>query len=365
MITMKSKGIGNRRTKFCNLVFALVLLVSLAACSQKEAKTEADTSHKFWVWLNPSDKDSDQELEVRYKKYYDAGVKGIFFEADNERHYRIAKKQGLETHRWMWIMNRGESFVRENHPEWFAVNRKGESSFDKPAYVDYYRWLCPSRPEVVEYLKQNVENTLKKEYVDGIHLDYIRFCDVVLPVNLWAGYGIVQTQELPEYDYCYCDVCKAKFKNEYKQNLDSIEFPDESMSWRKFRYDAVNNVVAQLSAVAKQNNKAITAAVFPTPEEARRNVRQDWTNWDLTAVYPMIYHGFYREPTSWIGTAVAEGVKTLNGKFPLYAGVYLPDFKDMADLKDGIKYALDNGAAGVSLFGNIDDEVLKVISEFK
>jgi len=344
------------------------LLPFFTACNGNKEKTDNGTvkeTHKFWVWINPQQGESDDSLAIRYKKFHDAGIKGIFFEADNEQHYRIAKKQGLETHRWMWIMNRGEEYVRKNHPDWYAVNRKGESSFDKPAYVEYYRWLCPSRPEVVEYLKGEVDKTLNLDYVDGIHLDYIRFCDIILPVNLWKNYGIVQTQELPEYDYCYCDVCKSKFKEEYAQNVDSIQYPQESLSWKKFRYNAVTNVVNQLTAVAKNHKKAITAAVFPTPDVAKRNVRQDWTNWDLTAVYPMIYHGFYKENTSWIGTAVAEGVRGLDGKFPLYAGLFLPDFKDMNDLHDGIKYALDNGAAGVSIFGRVDDEVLKVLSDFK
>ena len=136
------------------------------------------------------------------------------------------------------------------------------------------------------------------------------------------------------------------------------------MSWKKFRYDAVTNVVNELTKVAKSHDKAITAAVFPTPDVAKRLVRQDWTNWDLTAIYPMIYHGFYKEQTPWIGTAVKEGLKGLNGRFPLYAGLYVPDFKDKNDLRDGIRYALDSGAAGVSIFGQVDDEMLALLKEF-
>ena len=349
----------------CLLLFALMTIFS--SCNKKEAMSEStiDSTHKFWIWLNPQKGESDEIVAERYKKYYDAGVKGILFESDNEQHFRIAKAQGLETHRWMWIMNRGEDFVKKNHPEWYAKNRNGESCLDKPPYVDYYRWLCPSRPEVLEYLKGQVDSTLSKDYVDGIHLDYIRYSDAVLAVNLWSVYGIEQTQEYPQYDYCYCEICKKKFQDEYGQNLDSIQYPTESLSWKKFRYDAVSNIVKELTQVAKNHNKAITAAVFPTPDVAKKLVRQDWTNWELTAVFPMIYHGFYKEPTSWIGTAVKEGLRGLDGRFPLYAGLYIPDFKDNNDLRDGIKYALDNGATGVSLFGTIDDEKLELIKEFK
>lgn len=349
---------------------ALSLVALLSSCKgqgeeQKASVWEVDPTHKFWVWLNPQEGESDTDVSARYKKYYDAGVKGIFFGTVNEQHFRLAKEQGLEAHHWMWIMNRGEDFIRENHPEWYAVNRKGESCFDKPPYVGYYRWLCPSRPEVAEYLKGKVKESLDKEYVDGIHLDYVRYSDGVLASNLWDVYGIVQTEELPEYDYCYCDICKAKFKEEYGQDIDSIAYPTESLSWKKFRYDGVNNIVAQLTQVAEDHNKAITAAVFPTPDVAKRLVKQDWTNWQLSAVFPMIYHGFYKENTSWIGTAVQEGLRGLDGRFPLYAGLYLPDFKDVNDIRDGVKYALDNGASGVSLFGDMNDEILSMIKEFK
>jgi hypothetical protein len=101
--------------------------------------------------------------------------------------------------------------------------------------------------------------------------------------------------------------------------------------------------------------------VFPTPEIARRNVRQDWTNWNLDGICPMIYHGFYKEGVGWIGDAVAEGVHFLAGKFPIYAGVYLPDFKNDDEVKTGIQNALKNGAAGISFFGNVTPGVLDAL----
>jgi uncharacterized lipoprotein YddW (UPF0748 family) len=117
----------------------------------------------------------------------------------------------------------------------------------------------------------------------------------------------------------------------------------------------------RLAKVAQAHKKPITAAVFPTPEVAKRNVRQDWVSWNLDWICPMIYHGFYKEDVAWIGSAVAEGVKALNGKFPLYAGLYLPDFKNSGEIKEGVVHALKNGAAGISLFGNVTEEVLQAL----
>jgi hypothetical protein len=343
------------------------LLVSVA--SQLPLKSEASVTEankkrkklKNWIWTNPNQKDTDDELKIRYVAYKAAGVTGMFFEADSERHFRAAKAQGLETHRWMWTFNRAELITV--HPEWYSKNRNGDSCADKPPYVNYYRWLCPSREEVQQYLEQQVTDILNKDYVDGIHLDYVRYCDVVLPVNLWDKYHIEQTKELPEYDYCYCEVCRSKFKDQYGITLSDIQYPEASLSWRLFRYNNISRVVNSLSAIAHQHKKLITAAVFPTPEVARRNVRQDWTNWKLDGVCPMIYHGFYKEKVSWIGDAVAEGVHFLAGSFPLYAGLYLSDFKSDDELRQGIQYALKNGAAGVSIFGNASQQVLDILQQ--
>ena len=316
---------------------------------------------KNWIWINPNLKDTDEDLKTNYVAYKAAGITGIFFENDSERHFRAAKAAGIEAHRWIWTFNRAEKVA--DHPEWYSKSRNGDSCADKPPYVQYYRWLCPSRPEVQEYLTTTVNEILTKDYVDGIHLDYVRYCDVILPVNLWDKYKIEQTKELPEYDFCYCEVCQAKFKEQYGKDIKAIQYPDASLSWRLFRYGNIIRVVNAISAVAHQHKKPITAAVFPTPEVARRNVRQDWTNFKLDGVCPMIYHGFYKESVSWIGDAVAEGIHVLNGKFPLYAGLYLSDFNNDEEVRSGIQYALKNGASGVSFFGRVTPSVLAILKQ--
>ena len=353
------------RRKFIKSSLLTSLAAPLASIAAPVTNTFESNSNnkkwKHWVWVRPNKADTTEKLQKEYETYYNAGIRGIFFEADSEKHFRAAKAQKLEAHRWMWTMNRGEASLLKAHPDWYAVNRIGESCADKPPYVGYYRWLCPSREEVAQYLEADVKNILSKDYVDGIHLDYVRFCDVILPVNLWAQYNIVQKEELPQYDYCYCNVCKQKFKEEKGQDIDSINYPEESLSWRQYRYDAITKIVNRLAKIANAQKKPITAAVFPTPEVARRIVRQDWTRWNLNAVYPMIYHGFYKEPVAWIGDAVQEGVFNLHNKFPLYAGLYLPDFKSPAEVEEGMRLALQKGAAGISIFGNVTNEVLQAL----
>ncbi|WP_437922368.1 family 10 glycosylhydrolase [Sphingobacterium sp. LRF_L2] len=335
--------------------------LSLAALPLNNSKllatTKASTAplnFDIWLWMRPSGNESESQLKERFSHYRDAGVRGIFFEDYSKRHFQLAKEYGLETHRWMWTMNRGEKDLLEKHPEYYAVSRSGKSCADNPPYVNYYRFLCPSHPDVPKYLEEKAREQLAKEDVDGLHLDYIRYPDVVLPVNLWQNYNLDQSTELPDYDFCYSKFSKAAFLKETGIDIDKVERPEQSLSWRSFRYGQITKIVNRICDAALEYEKPVTAAVFPTPDLARRIVRQDWPSWNLTAVFPMIYHGFYKEPIHWIGTAVAEGVNSLQGKYPLFAGLYIPDFKNKEELKQGIILAKKNGAAGVSLFGETD-----------
>ncbi|MEI6277716.1 MAG: family 10 glycosylhydrolase, partial [Prolixibacteraceae bacterium] len=252
-----------------SLLTGIGLMGANSSMAMPEIPKKKNVGPKHWVWENPNKKEDEKTLTEKYTKFYEAGIRGMFFENDSELHFKVAKSVGLEAHRWMWTMNRGEKELLENHPDWYAVSHDGKSCATNPPYVGYYHWLCPSKPEVLQYLKDQVKEILNKPNVDGIHLDYIRFCDVILPVNLWKNYKIDQSSELPEYDFCYCETCRKNYEAKYGTDPLKLEHPDQSPSWRKFRYDLITNVVNQLSDVAHQSHKVVTAAVFPTPEIAR------------------------------------------------------------------------------------------------
>lgn len=343
------------------------LQVGNSVASTSAALPQLPLLFDFWLWARPNADETEKQLKKRYQSYREAGVRGIFFEDYSKRHFQIAKEHGLETHRWMWTMNRGEKDLLANHPEYYAVSRSGKSCATNPPYVGYYRFLCPSHPDVPKYLEDKAREQLEKEDIDGLHLDYIRYPDVVLPVNLWQNYNLDQSTELADYDFCYSEYSKVAFLKETGINIDEVERPEQSLSWRSFRYGQITKIVNRICTAAEEYKKPVTAAVFPTPDLARRIVRQDWPSWNLSGVFPMIYHGFYKEPIHWIGTAVAEGVQSLKGKYPLYAGLYLPDFKNLDEVRSAIQLAKDNGAAGASLFGesDFDAETIKLLRSLK
>lgn len=313
-----------------------------------------------WTWINGRRQWTPDEWRSQFRRIKASGIGSVLVSGSNDGPARIAREVGIEFHRWMWILNRsGDGWVRENHPEWFTVSREGKSSLEHPPYVGYYRWLCPTRGPVREYLRGKVEEVARRPDIDGVHLDYIRHCDVILPVGLWSRYNLVQDQEYPEFDFCYCDVCRETFQAQ--TGRDPVELPDPpgDAEWREFRWNTLTELVRILADAVHDHGKRISAAVFPTPTIARRLVRQAWDQWPLDAVFPMIYQRFYNQEVPWIGKATEQGVSTLSGKMPLYSGLYLAQLSP-EELGQAVRLATRAGASGVSLFevGRLSDEHL-------
>lgn len=127
-----------------SLMVGIASQIPLKSDAAVEVVSKKKKKIKNWIWIGPNPKDTVDELNTRYAAFKSSGVTGVFFEADSEKHFRAAKAQGLEAHRWMWTFNRAEQV--STHPEWYSKNRNGDSCADKPPYVNYYRWLCPSKP---------------------------------------------------------------------------------------------------------------------------------------------------------------------------------------------------------------------------
>ncbi|MEE8192811.1 MAG: hypothetical protein V3T74_08710 [Gemmatimonadales bacterium] len=326
-----------------------LLPAAAVACSDRGSQAGP---LKNWTWVHGGGEASPGEWRRRFARIREAGIDAVLVSGGNdvEGLSGAAHTEGLEFHRWIWTLNRsGDAWAKENHPEWFTVSRNGESSLVKPPYVGYYQWVCPTRPPVREYLRRIVKEIASDPAIDGVHLDYIRHSDVILPVGLWEKYNLVQDREYPEFDFCYCDVCRSTFREQ--TGADPLELPDptQDVAWREFRWHSVTGLVIELAETVHAHAKPITAAVFPTPTLARELVRQAWDQWPLDAFFPMIYHNFYNEDLQWIGTATAEGVAALAEGTPLYSGLYLPSLSP-DQLAAAVRIARGAGAAGVSLF---------------
>jgi uncharacterized lipoprotein YddW (UPF0748 family) len=319
-------------------------------------------------WLSGPGKMTDLELKAQFTDLKGKGIDGLMYNGGQDpaiyaRVGKIAKESGLEFHAWIPTM-----VQRENpklKPEWYAVNGVGESAFDKPAYVDYYKFLCPSRPEVYQFLTEMYGAVAMVEYVDGIHLDYIRFPDVILARGLWDKYGLVMDKEYPQFDYCYCDKCVGDFKEKTGIDIKAVEDPTQVEEWKQFRYDLITGIVNRLADDVHAKGKKINAAVFPGPNSiAKKIVRQEWDKWNLDAFYPMNYNDFYLEGPEWVGEVTGEAVSSINNRVPVYSGLFIcpnPENKKSEhdpenhglvpeELETAIRISMENGATGICLF---------------
>ena len=334
---------------------------------------------KHYVWMRPNLRLSADELKRNFSLIRSSGLSGVVAEIYNgrttfygskrfsvraewlEAALPLAKAEGLELHAWMWTMICGQDAIVRDHPDWYNVNAKGESAHDKPAYVDYYKFLDPARPEVREFVRDTVTEIASIPGVASVHLDYVRHPDAILPSGLWSKYGIVQDKVYPPYDYGYTSYSRKLFKA--KHGVDPIELPDPEANrdWLQYRLDSVVDLVNEyLVPAAHAKGTKITAAVFPGPSRARTMVRQDWGRFKLDGFFPMLYSSFYEAGPEFVKTYTEEAVRTV--KAPVYSGLYV-DPLSAADFTRSVEVARAAGAAGVSIFdfGAMNPERWRII----
>ncbi len=265
---------------------------------------------------------------------------------------REARKAGLKVHAWIVTLKfSNEDFVKK-HPGWYVVNRLGESSAERPPYVKHYKWLCPRKPGVVEFVGNFFVEVASEFDLDGLHFDYIRLPDIILPKGLRAKYPEAPRREsyVPRFDFCYCCSCRRLFESE--TGVDPMEIGYEDPLYQRFfrwRVDGVSRLVEKVYKAVKDVDAGleVSAAVFPTPSIAYRYVFQNWPEWPLDLYDPMIYHRYYEKDIEWIGEAVREAV-SMNA--PVSAGIFLGFMEGPEDVYRAFKLAMDNGAEGITVF---------------
>ncbi|MBW6534707.1 MAG: hypothetical protein K0B11_06835 [Mariniphaga sp.] len=343
--------------------FILAIVLFLFSC-----KSENRNKIPVYAWESGPGNKSDTELLSEFKDLKEKGIDGLMYSAGhsaetNQRVAKLAKEAGLEYHAWIPTLMQAREGLLDT--SLYAVNGLGQSAWSNPAYVGYYKFLCPNRDEVYSFLENLYEKVADIPEVDGVHLDYIRFPDVILARGLWEKYGLVMDREYPQFDYCYCEKCVADFEKKSGINILEVEEPSHVDEWKQFRYDLITNLVNRLAEMVHSKDKLITAAVFPGPNSvAKKIVRQEWDKWNIDAFYPMNYNDFYLEDTEWVGEVSREAFEATGGKVPVYSGLFIcpaperktaePDPENHglvpSEIADAIIQSVSNGAAGICLF---------------
>ena len=315
---------------------------------------------KKWMWLR-NNAELENNLLSHIENIKQAGIDAILFSGSIEAIEKlipITQKLAIELHIWSITGICSDSKIIESHPDWFMVNRNGESCLQSPPYVDYYKWLCPSKSEVRKYLTERITKLCSYPEIDGVQLDYIRYPDVILPIAIQPEYNLHQTHEEPQFDYCYCSECRKQFIAKTGTDPLTLKEPSTNKKWLQFRYDNITNLVNSLGKIVRP--KLFSAAVFPTPKIARELVRQDWTAWDIDAIFPMIYHKFYDENIEWIKTATKIDVQKLSSKTKLVPGLFLPHLTP-DELPIAMQKARVSGTNNIAFFDYSEEKIKKYL----
>jgi len=363
MADYQYNSIRTQKKNIMNKIIVLLSMLLLVSCGPG-----SENKIPVYAWLSGPGKASDKEIKAEFIELHKKGIDGLMYNGGQDpetyrRVGRIAGSVGLEFHAWIPTMVQSREGLLDH--SLYAVNGLGESAWDKRAYGDHYKFLCREREEGYLLLEKVYGDVADIPEVDGIHLDYIRFPDVILARGLWEKYGLVMDREYPQFDYCYCDSCVEHFGELSGINILEVEDPSTIEEWKQFRYDQITRIVNRLADMAHSKNKLITAAVFPGPGSiAKKIVRQEWDKWNLDAFYPMNYNDFYLEGTPWIGEVCKEGVEAINNRKPLYSGLFIcpaPEKKSAepdpenhglvpGEIAEAVRESMENGAAGICLF---------------
>lgn len=272
------------------------------------------------------------------------------------RFVEAAHRYELEFHAWM-VNNKPGGEIRDGdflsrNKDWFVVNKNGTSSADVFLFGGSYPWYCPTSEGFRQFQLERIGPFASIAGLQGLHLDFIRYPDIFR----YEGSRAYERDEVPEYSFCYCDRCRRIYYSEV--GLDPLDIPldpedERYQAWTRWRYERITAEVREIRE-ALPSELALSAAVFPTPDIARRNVLQDWPAWgDLldhlcTMIYTPVQWG---RPLAWIETATKEGKQELQGFCKLYAGFgHVVEERRPGELREGILAARRGGADGALVF---------------
>jgi len=175
----------------------------------------------------------------------------------------LAHRRGLAVHAKQIVMFMYKT-PAEFQRQLLAADRVMRGPDMRPILQTGYTWLCPSQAANRALIASSVSEMVSKYPVDGIQFDYIRFS---------------------EQPSCYCANCRREFERSVGVHFhhwpaDVLEgrYAERFNEWRK---GVITDWVQELSTVARRARPglAVSAAVFPDLDRARKEKAQDWKLW--------------------------------------------------------------------------------------
>jgi uncharacterized lipoprotein YddW (UPF0748 family) len=201
-----------------------------------------------------------------------------------------AHAAGLRVHAWVNVLslarNREAPLLRALGREAVLVDRHGRSLLDYPdlqvpqPHGLYYRmgtpgvYLDPAADGLASLLAETFEELLVRyPDLDGLHLDYIRYPDV-LPFVPGSRFGV-------GLDFGYGAQTRARFRRETGVEAPTGDATRNANRWDEWRRDKLTEVVATIAgrARAARPGVALSAAVWTYADRGYLALGQDWRRW--------------------------------------------------------------------------------------
>jgi uncharacterized lipoprotein YddW (UPF0748 family) len=201
-----------------------------------------------------------------------------------------AHAEGLRVHAWVNVLNlsqhRDGPLLAALGRDAVLVDRRGRSLLDYPELEipppdgAYYKmgtpaiWLDPAAPGVRDWLAATfAELVARYPELDGLHLDYIRYPDV-LPFIPGSRFGV-------GLDFGYGDATRARFERETGRNAPAVGDREGSTRWDDWRREQVTKLVQEIRGAARAVSPtlALSAAVWCYADRAYLSMGQDWRGW--------------------------------------------------------------------------------------
>lgn len=209
--------------------------------------------------------------------------------------------RGIEVHVWKvnWNLSRA--------PQWFIDQMRAEGRLQVDANGEEKEWLAPAHPDNYELELNSMVEVATKYNVDGVHFDYIRYSDRTVDYSPIAREKYEEARGITVANWpedCYIGPLAEDYND-----------------WRVAQITRlVRGVKERLVELGREDVK-VSAAVFPSYPDCRRQVGQDWALWVregyLDFVCPMDYVDSMYTWRSYVTSQLGH----VNGAVPVYPGM--------------------------------------------
>ena len=201
-----------------------------------------------------------------------------------------AHEAGLKVHAWVNVLslskNREAPILTDLGLDVVHVDRHGRSLLDYPDFEIPQPdrrtlrmgtpglYLDPGAPGLAPHLAAVYAELLQRyPGLDGLHLDYIRYPDV-LPTAPGSRFGV-------GLDFGYGAPTRARFQAETGLEAPFGDVTRHAGTWDRWRRDRVREVVALIASEARAARPGIeiSAAVWTYSDRAYLSMGQDWRGW--------------------------------------------------------------------------------------